>query len=410
MTEKAGFEPFEIIFDPNILAIATGIEEHAAYGADFIKACAWIRENLQGAHVSGGVSNLSFSFRGNNYVREALHAVFLYHAISAGMDMGIVNPQTQVQYNEIAPDVCNAMEDAVLNRCGDATERLIAIADELKEQGVATGSNTHDEWRQECVEKRLEWSLLKGIGDYLECDLAEAVEKYGTAVNVISGPLMDGMGVVGNLFGEGKLFLPQVVKTARTMKQAVAILQPLIEGERNEMKQSAGKVLHATVKGDVHDIGKNIAGVVMGCNGYDVIDLGVMVPQERIIEEAKKNNVDIIVLSGLITPSLDEMISVVKELEKQKLDIPVMIAGATTSPLHTAIKIAPHYSAPVIHVKDVSQNVVVAAELLGGEERRSAFVAKLTAEQEALRNNAASKSEKPLRPLDEARENKLNLF
>lgn len=410
LTEKAGFEPFEIIFDPNILAIATGIEEHAAYGADFIKACAWIRENLQGAHVSGGVSNLSFSFRGNNYVREALHAVFLYHAISAGMDMGIVNPQTQVQYNEIASDVCKAMEDAVLNRCGDATERLIAIADELKEQGVATGSNTHDEWRQECVEKRLEWSLLKGIGDYLECDLAEAVEKYGTAVNVISGPLMDGMGVVGNLFGEGKLFLPQVVKTARTMKQAVAILQPLIEGERNEMKQSAGKVLHATVKGDVHDIGKNIAGVVMGCNGYDVIDLGVMVPQERIIEEAKKNNVDIIVLSGLITPSLDEMISVVKELEKQKLDIPVMIAGATTSPLHTAIKIAPHYSAPVIHVKDVSQNVVVAAELLGGEERRSAFVAKLTAEQEALRNNAASKSEKPLRPLDEARENKLNLF
>ena len=410
LTEKAGFEPFEIIFDPNILAIATGIEEHAAYGADFIKACAWIRENLQGAHVSGGVSNLSFSFRGNNYVREALHAVFLYHAISAGMDMGIVNPQTQVQYNEIAPDVCKAMEDAVLNRCGDATERLIAIADELKEQGVATGSNTHDEWRQECVEKRLEWSLLKGIGDYLECDLAEAVEKHGTAVNVISGPLMDGMGVVGNLFGEGKLFLPQVVKTARTMKQAVAILQPLIEGERNEMKQSAGKVLHATVKGDVHDIGKNIAGVVMGCNGYDVIDLGVMVPQERIIEEAKKNNVDIIVLSGLITPSLDEMISVVKELEKQKLDIPVMIAGATTSPLHTAIKIAPHYSAPVIHVKDVSQNVVVAAELLGGEERRSAFVAKLTAEQEALRNNAASKSEKPLRPLDEARENKLNLF
>lgn len=410
LTEKAGFEPFEIIFDPNILAIATGIEEHAAYGADFIKACAWIRENLQGAHVSGGVSNLSFSFRGNNYVREALHAVFLYHAISAGMDMGIVNPQTQVQYNEIAPDVCKAMEDAVLNRCGDATERLIAIADELKEQGVATGSNTHDEWRQECVEKRLEWSLLKGIGDYLECDLAEAVEKYGTAVNVISGPLMDGMGVVGNLFGEGKLFLPQVVKTARTMKQAVAILQPLIEGERNEMKQSAGKVLHATVKGDVHDIGKNIAGVVMGCNGYDVIDLGVMVPQERIIEEAKKNNVDIIVLSGLITPSLDEMISVVKELEKQKLDIPVMIAGATTSPLHTAIKISPHYSAPVIHVKDVSQNVVVAAELLGGEERRSAFVAKLTAEQEALRNNAASKSEKPLRPLDEARENKLNLF
>lgn len=410
LTEKAGFEPFEIIFDPNILAVATGIEEHAAYGADFIKACAWIRKNLQGAHVSGGVSNLSFSFRGNNYVREALHAVFLYHAISAGMDMGIVNPQTQVQYNDIAPDVCKAMEDVVLNRCDDATEKLIAIADKLKEQGTATLSTVDDAWRKECVEKRLEWALLKGIGDYLEYDLAEAVEKYKTAVNVIGGPLMDGMGVVGNLFGEGKLFLPQVVKTARTMKQAVAILQPLIEGERNEMKQSAGKVLHATVKGDVHDIGKNIAGVVMGCNGYEVIDLGVMVPQERIISEAKKNNVDIVVLSGLITPSLDEMISVVKEMEAQKLNIPVMIAGATTSPLHTAIKIAPHYSAPVIHVKDVSQNVVVAAELLGGDERRLAFVTKLHAEQEALRNSAASKSEKPLRTLNEARENKLNLF
>ena len=410
LTQKAGYEPYEIIFDPNILAVATGVEEHAAYGADFIKACAWIRENLQGAHVSGGVSNLSFSFRGNNYVREALHAVFLYHAISAGMDMGIVNPQTQVLYNDIAPDVCEAMEDVVLNRHSDATEKLIAIADELKEKSAAVQSVADDAWRTECVEKRLEWALLKGVGDYLECDLAEAVDKYGTAVNVIGGPLMDGMGVVGTLFGEGKLFLPQVVKTARTMKQAVAILQPLIENERSAMKQSAGKVLHATVKGDVHDIGKNIAGVVMGCNGYDVIDLGVMVPQERIVSEAKKNNVDIVVLSGLITPSLDEMISVVKEMEAQKLNIPVMIAGATTSPLHTAIKIAPHYSAPVIHVKDVSQNVVVAAELLGGDERRMAFVANLRAEQQALRDAAASKSEKPLRTLSAARENKLNLF
>ena len=410
LTEKAGFEPFEIIFDPNILAVATGIDEHAAYGHDFIRATAWIRENLQGAHVSGGVSNLSFSFRGNNYVREALHAVFLYHAISAGMDMGIVNPQSQVQYNDIPADVREVMEDVILNRSADATERLIAVADKLKEQGVATQSATDDAWRGEPVEKRLEWALLKGVGDYLECDLAEAVEKYGTAVNVIGGPLMDGMGVVGNLFGEGKLFLPQVVKTARTMKQAVAILQPLIEGERNEMKQSAGKVLHATVKGDVHDIGKNIAGVVMGCNGYDVIDLGVMVPQERIIEETKRNNVDIVVLSGLITPSLDEMVSVVKDMETQGLDIPVMIAGATTSPLHTALKIAPHYSAPVIHVKDVSQNVVVAAELLGGEEKRNAFVAALRAEQEVLRNSVAVRAEKPLRSLDEARRNKLNLF
>lgn len=410
LTEKAGFEPYEIIFDPNILAVATGIEEHAAYGCDFIKATAWIRENLQGAHVSGGVSNLSFSFRGNNYVREALHAVFLYHAISAGMDMGIVNPQSQVQYNDIPVDVREVMEDVILNRNTDATERLIAVADKLKELGTAVQSAADDAWRSEPVEKRLEWALLKGVGDWLESDLAEAVEKYGTAVNVIGGPLMDGMGVVGNLFGEGKLFLPQVVKTARTMKQAVAILQPLIEGERNEMKQSAGKVLHATVKGDVHDIGKNIAGVVMGCNGYDVIDLGVMVPQERIIEEAKRNNVDIVVLSGLITPSLDEMVSVVKEMETQGLDIPVMIAGATTSPLHTALKIALHYSAPVIHVKDVSQNVVVAAELLGGEEKRTAFVAALKAEQEMLRNSVAAKVEAPLRSLEEARKNKLNLF
>ena len=410
LTEKAGFEPFEIIFDPNILAVATGIEEHAAYGADFIKAAAWIKENLKGAHVSGGVSNLSFSFRGNNYVREALHAVFLYHAITAGMDMGIVNPQSQVQYNDIALDVREAMEDVVLDRHPDATEKLIAIADKLKEQGMAVQSATNDEWRKQSVEKRLEWALLKGIGDFLECDLAEAVEKYNSAVNVIGGPLMDGMGVVGTLFGEGKLFLPQVVKTARTMKQAVAILQPLIEAERSSMKQSAGKVLHATVKGDVHDIGKNIAGVVMGCNGYDVIDLGVMVPQERIIAEAKLNNVDIVVLSGLITPSLDEMVSVVKEMEHQGLDIPVMIAGATTSPLHTALKIAPHYSAPVIHVKDVSQNVVVAAELLGGDERRAAFVSKLKAEQKALRNGVESRSETTLRTLDEARGNKLNLF
>ena len=410
LTEKAGFEPYEIIFDPNILAVATGIEEHAAYGCDFIKATAWIRENLQGAHVSGGVSNLSFSFRGNNYVREALHAVFLYHAISAGMDMGIVNPQSQVQYNDIPVDVREVMEDVILNRNTDATERLIAVADKLKEQGTAVQSAADDAWRSEPVEKRLEWALLKGVGDWLESDLAEAVEKYGTAVNVIGGPLMDGMGLVGNLFGEGKLFLPQVVKTARTMKQAVAILQPLIEGERSEMKKSAGKVLHATVKGDVHDIGKNIAGVVMGCNGYDVIDLGVMVPQERIVEEAKRNDVNIVVLSGLITPSLDEMVSVVKEMEKQGMDIPVMIAGATTSPLHTALKIAPHYSAPVIHVKDVSQNVVVAAELLGGEEKRAAFVAALKAEQEMLRNGVAAKAETPLRSLEEARKNKLNLF
>ncbi len=410
LTEKAGYEPYEIIFDPNILAVATGIEEHAAYAADYIKTCAWIKENLPGTHISGGVSNLSFSFRGNNYVREALHAVFLYHAIQAGMDMGIVNPQSQVQYNDIPADVREVMEDVVLNRRADATERLIAVAGELKGQGTAVQHASDDAWRDECVEKRLERALLKGVGDFLAEDLAEAVKLYGSAVNVISGPLMDGMGIVGNLFGEGKLFLPQVVKTARTMKQAVAILQPLIEGERLEPGRSAGRVLHATVKGDVHDIGKNIAGVVMGCNGYDVIDLGVMVPAERIVSEAKSNNVDIVVLSGLITPSLDEMITVVKEMETAGLDIPVMIAGATTSPLHTALKIAPHYSAPVIHVKDVSQNVIVAAELLGGDERRAAFTDSLRKEQEALRQNSQAAAVPALRSLEEARGNKLNLF
>lgn len=410
LAEKAGYEPYEIIFDPNILAVATGIEEHAAYAADYIKTCAWIKENLPGTHISGGVSNLSFSFRGNNYVREALHAVFLYHAIQAGMDMGIVNPQSQVQYNDIPADVREAMEDVVLNRRANATERLIAVADELKGQGTAVQHSSDDAWRGECVEKRLEWALLKGVGDFLAEDLAEAVTLYGSAVNVISGPLMDGMGVVGNLFGEGKLFLPQVVKTARTMKQAVAILQPLIEGERRELGRSAGKVLHATVKGDVHDIGKNIAGVVMGCNGYDVTDLGVMVPAERIVGEAKRNNVDIVVLSGLITPSLDEMITVVKEMEAAGLDIPVMIAGATTSPLHTALKIAPHYSAPVIHVRDVSQNVIVAAELLGGDERRMAFIDALRKEQAALRQRSQAAAAPDLRSLEEARGNKLNLF
>lgn len=410
LTEKAGYAPYEIIFDPNILAVATGIEEHAAYGVDYIRTCAWIRENLPGTHISGGVSNLSFSFRGNSYVREALHAVFLYHAINAGMDMGIVNPQSQVLYNDIPAEVRDVMEDIVLNRNADATERLIAMAGDLKDKSVASNSASDDVWRDNSVEKRLEWALLKGVGDYLAEDLAEAVEKYGTAVNVISGPLMDGMGVVGNLFGEGKLFLPQVVKTARTMKQAVAILQPLIEGERKGLGHSAGRVLHATVKGDVHDIGKNIAGVVMGCNGYDVIDLGVMVPPEKIVSEAKEKNVDIVVLSGLITPSLDEMITVVKEMGAAGLNIPVMIAGATTSPLHTALKIAPQYAAPVIHVKDVSQNVIVAAELLGGEERRTAFMDALQKEHEAMRRSAGVASDAPLRSLDEARGNRLNLF
>ena len=410
LTRRAGFKPYEIIFDPNILAVATGIEEHAAYGIDFIRACAWIKENLCGAHISGGVSNLSFSFRGNNYVREALHAVFLYHAIAAGMDMGIVNPQTAVQYDDIPLPLREVLEDVVLNRTADATERLIALAGELKEQSVAVQYAADDAWRELPVEKRLEWALLKGVGEYLAVDIDEAVAKYGTAVDVIGGPLMDGMAVVGELFGQGKLFLPQVVKAARTMKQAVTLLQPLIELSKNNASRSAGRVLVATVKGDVHDIGKNIATVVMGCNGYEVIDLGVMVAPEVIVATAIEKRVDIVALSGLITPSLEEMITVVKELKSAGVNVPVMIAGATTSPLHTALKIAPAYDGVVVHVKDVSQNVVVAAELLGGEERRVSFVAAVKESQQALRQGAVLKGTAPLRSLDDARANKPNLF
>lgn len=410
LTEKAGFIPNEIIFDPNILAVTTGIEEHAAYGLDFIRACKWIKENLPGTHISGGVSNLSFSFRGNNYVREALHAVFLYHAIAAGMDMGIVNPQISVQYEEIPEELRSVMEDVILNRSTDATERLIEIAASLKDKKTDSTHNSDDAWRNTSIEERLQTALLKGIGDYLNEDIMEAVEKYGTAVDVIGGPLMAGMGYVGKLFGEGKLFLPQVVKTARTMKQAVSVLQPIIEQQKNSDTLTAGKILVATVKGDVHDIGKNIASVVMGCNGYDVIDLGVMVPSEVIVSEALKNNVDIIALSGLITPSLEEMVTVVKELQATGRKIPVMIAGATTSPLHTALKIAPVYDAPVIHVKDVSQNVLVAAELMGGEERRAKFVTELNKSQHHLREQAKKKEDEQLKSLEESRKNRLSLF
>lgn len=410
LVDKVGFEPHDIIFDPNILAVATGIEEHAAYGADFIRACAWIRENLPGAHVSGGVSNLSFSFRGNNYVREAMHAVFLYHAIAAGMDMGIVNPQSSVLYEDIPAELRNAIEDVVLNRAPDATERLIAIAEQMKDREVSGGSNRDDLWRAASVEERLEASLVKGVGDYLEQDIAEAVDKYKTAIAVISGPLMAGMNHVGELFGEGKLFLPQVVKAARTMKQAVALLQPLIESDRSASAASAGRVVIATVKGDVHDIGKNIAGVVMGCNGYEITDLGVMVPADRIVATVQEQKADIVILSGLITPSLEEMITVVKELEAAGCNLPVMIAGATTSPLHTALKIAPAYNGPVIHVKDVSQNVIVAAKLLGDAAVRKAFLDNLAAEQQALREQSKAKEPEPLRTLDEARANRLNLF
>lgn len=408
LTEQVGFNPHDIIFDPNVLAVATGIEEHNNYAVDFIEATGWIKKNLPGAHVSGGVSNLSFSFRGNNYIREAMHAVFLYHAIQKGMDMGIVNPATSVLYTDIPPDVLERIEDVVLNRRPDAAERLIEIAESMKHADAGTKAAEQEIWREATVEMRLQYALIKGIGDFLEQDLAEAVPLYEKAVDIIEGPLMDGMNKVGELFGDGKMFLPQVVKTARTMKKAVAILQPLIEAEKQEGSRKAGKVLMATVKGDVHDIGKNIVSVVMACNNYEIIDLGVMVPAETIVQRAIEEKVDIIGLSGLITPSLEEMAHVAVELQRAGLDIPVMIGGATTSKLHTALKIAPVYSGPVIHMKDASQNALAAARLLNPESHAE-FVERLNKEYEELRLKNSNKQVKTV-SLEEAQKNKLNLW
>ena len=409
LTEQVGFNPHDIIFDPNVLAVATGIEEHNNYAVDFIDATGWIKKNLPGAHVSGGVSNLSFSFRGNNYIREAMHAVFLYYAIRQGMDMGIVNPATSVLYTDIPADVLERIEDVVLNRRPDAAERLIEIAEALKNTATGTEAVKQDAWREEpVVTKRLQYALIKGIGDYLEEDLAEAVELYPKAVDIIEGPLMEGMNKVGELFGAGKMFLPQVVKTARTMKKAVAILQPLIEADKQEGSRSAGRVLMATVKGDVHDIGKNIVSVVMACNNYEIIDLGVMVPAEMIVQKAIEEKVDIIGLSGLITPSLEEMAHVAVELQRAGLDIPIMIGGATTSKLHTALKIAPVYGGPVIHMKDASQNALVAARLLNPESYPE-FVERLNREYEELRQKNSTRQVKTV-PLEEAQKNKLNLW
>ena len=411
LVDKADFLPQDIIFDPNVLAIATGIEEHNNYAVDFIEATRWIRQNLVGAHVSGGVSNLSFSFRGNNYIREAMHAVFLYHAIQAGMDMGIVNPTTSVLYTDIPANVLEKIEDVVLNRHPDAAERLIELAEELKASSTLNSSMSvtrHDAWRDGTIQERLKHALVKGISDYLEDDLAEALPLYNKAVDIIEGPLMDGMNYVGELFGAGKMFLPQVVKTARTMKKAVSILQPIIESEKQEGAKSAGKVLLATVKGDVHDIGKNIVSVVMACNGYDIIDLGVMVSAETIVQRAKEEQVDMIGLSGLITPSLEEMVHVALELEKADMNVPLLIGGATTSKLHTALKIAPVYSAPVIHLKDASQNAGVAAQLLNTNTRKD-LEKELANEYQSLRqkNNLNQPS---VVSIEEAQKNKLNLF
>ena len=416
LVDKVGCNPQDIIFDPNVLAVATGIEEHNNYAVDFINATGWIRKNLPGAHVSGGVSNLSFSFRGNNYIREAMHAVFLYHAIQQGMDMGIVNPATSVLYTDIPADVLEKIEDVVLNRRPDAAERLIELAEALKagkgtDAQLSTSNSqlsVHQAWRDGTVQERLQHALIKGIGDFLEEDLAEALPLYEKAVDVIEGPLMDGMNHVGELFGAGKMFLPQVVKTARTMKKAVAILQPIIESEKQEGASSAGKVLLATVKGDVHDIGKNIVSVVMACNGYDIVDLGVMVPAETIVQHAIEEKVDMIGLSGLITPSLEEMVHVAMELEKAGLDIPLLIGGATTSKMHTALKIAPVYHAPVVHLKDASQNAGVAARLLNPKTKEELAI-ELTKEYEELRDKSGMMRRETV-SLEEAQKNKLNLF
>lgn len=416
LVDKVGFNPHDIIFDPNVLAVATGMDEHNNYAVDFINATGWIRKNLPGAHVSGGVSNLSFSFRGNNYIREAMHAVFLYYAIREGMDMGIVNPATSVLYTDIPADVLERIEDVVLNRRADAAERLIETAERLKAETETTKTSdgiqqAHSQlaWRESTtVEERLKYALTKGIGDYLEEDLAEALKLYPKAVDIIEGPLMAGMNHVGDLFGAGKMFLPQVVKTARTMKKAVAILQPVIESEKQEGTTSAGKVLLATVKGDVHDIGKNIVSVVMACNGYEIIDLGVMVPAEKIVQHAIDEKVDMVGLSGLITPSLDEMVHVALELEKAGLDIPLLIGGATTSRLHTALKIALVYHAPVVHLKDASQNATAAARLMN-QKQKEILVKDLSTEYQQLREKHQTKQVNTV-PLDEAKKNRLNLF
>jgi 5-methyltetrahydrofolate--homocysteine methyltransferase len=406
LVDEAGFPPQDVIFDPNILTVATGMEEHNNYAVDFIRATQWIKENLPLAKVSGGVSNISFSFRGNNTVREAMHSAFLYHAIKAGMDMGIVNAGQLAVYDEISKDLLELVEDVLLNRRPDATERLIAFAETVKKQDKAEAKE--EEWRLASVEERLSHALVKGIADYVEQDAEEARQKYGRPLNVIEGPLMDGMNVVGDLFGSGKMFLPQVVKSARVMKKAVAYLQPFMEEEKaaNGNGRAQGKVLMATVKGDVHDIGKNIVGVVLACNNYEVIDLGVMVPCEKILKTARDQNVDIIGLSGLITPSLDEMQHVAREMQREGFTTPLLIGGATTSRVHTAVKIAPNYEPPVVHVLDASRAVPVVGALVNSETRGK-FALKNQSEQQRDRELfESSREQKKSLTLDQARANR----
>jgi 5-methyltetrahydrofolate--homocysteine methyltransferase len=404
LTEEIGFPPEDIIFDPNILTVATGIEEHNDYAVAFIEATRRIKQELPHARVSGGVSNISFSFRGNNVVREAMHSAFLYHAIQAGMDMGIVNAGQLAVYEEIPKDLLQLVEDVLLNRRPDATERLVAFAETVKKQDKAEAQQ--DEWRKGSVEERLKHALVKGIVDHVEADSEEARVKYGRPLAVIEGPLMDGMNVVGDLFGSGRMFLPQVVKSARVMKKSVAYLQPFLEQEKQAGARSQGKLVVATVKGDVHDIGKNIVGVVLACNNYEVVDLGVMVPAEKILQAAEDEKADLIGLSGLITPSLDEMVHVAETMERQGVTLPLLIGGATTSKAHTAVKIAPAYSRPVVHVLDASRAVTVVQSLVN-KDQRAAFDAQNREEQERLRKQYQKKQAAiPFLSLAEARRRK----
>ncbi len=407
LTKHADFPASDIIFDPNILTIATGLEEHRNYAVDFIEATRWIKKNLPGARVSGGVSNISFSFRGNNTVREAMHAAFLFHAIRAGLDMGIVNAGQLAVYEEIDPELRNRVEDALLNRRDDATERLVEFAENVKAKDKTPVAA--DAWRKEPVEERLKHALVKGIVDYIDTDTEEARQRSKRPLDVIEGPLMAGMSVVGDLFGSGKMFLPQVVKSARVMKKAVAYLLPFMEAEKSAGAKPQGRIVMATVKGDVHDIGKNIVGVVLQCNNYDVVDLGVMVPAAKILETAREKEADVIGLSGLITPSLDEMVHVAQEMEREGFRLPLLIGGATTSRAHTAVKIAPHYRASTVHVLDASRAVGVVNSLLN-EELKSAFDKKTREEHERLRQEHAAKTRKKnLLTLDQARANRIQI-
>ncbi len=404
LVDEIGFPPEDICFDPNIFAVATGIEEHNNYAVDFIEATRRIKAELPYAKVSGGVSNVSFAFRGNNPVREAIHSVFLYHAIRAGMDMGIVNAGQLAVYDDLPVELREAVEDVILNRRPDATERLIDLAPKYKGDGSGVENKQDLAWRDQPVEKRIQHALIKGITDYIESDTEEARQKLGRPIGVIEGPLMDGMNVVGDLFGEGKMFLPQVVKSARVMKKAVAYLEPFLEQEKCA-GDTQGRILLATVKGDVHDIGKNIVGVVLQCNNYEVIDLGVMVPADRILAKAQEVNADIIGLSGLITPSLDEMVHVAKEMQRLGFTVPLLIGGATTSKLHTAVKIEPHYVHPVVHVKDASRAVGVAGSLLS-KDLKGPYVAGIRADYAQVRARRAAQDEaRDLVPLAEARAN-----